>query len=110
MSIGAEMQAGKRRRMNTHNLVVSCLVAAAEFETKGANLGGYACMVVGAYSILVLRRAQDHDLWQSSDPTPIHLEGACRLRGIGIRPSECNLRRRGPDQSVGRPVTQPCRG
>jgi hypothetical protein len=28
MSIGAEMQAGKRRRMNMHNLVVSCLVAA----------------------------------------------------------------------------------
>ena len=28
MSIGAEMQAGKRRSMNMHNLVVSCLVAA----------------------------------------------------------------------------------
>ena len=28
MSIGAEIQAGKRRCMNTHNLVVSCLVAA----------------------------------------------------------------------------------
>jgi hypothetical protein len=28
MSIGAEMQAGKRRSMNMHNLVVSCSVAA----------------------------------------------------------------------------------
>ena len=28
MSIGAEMQASKRRSMNMHNLVVSCLVAA----------------------------------------------------------------------------------
>jgi hypothetical protein len=28
MSIGAEMQTGKRRSMNMHNLVVSCLVAA----------------------------------------------------------------------------------
>jgi hypothetical protein len=28
MSIGAEMQAGKRRSMNVQNLVVSCLVAA----------------------------------------------------------------------------------
>jgi undecaprenyl pyrophosphate phosphatase UppP len=28
MSIGAEMQAGKRRSMNMNNLVVSCLVAA----------------------------------------------------------------------------------
>ena len=28
MSIGAEIQAGKRRSMNMHNLVVSCLVAA----------------------------------------------------------------------------------
>jgi hypothetical protein len=28
MSIGAEIQAGKRRIMNMHNLVVSCLVVA----------------------------------------------------------------------------------
>ena len=28
MSMGAEMQAGKRRSMNMHNLVVSCLLAA----------------------------------------------------------------------------------
>jgi hypothetical protein len=28
MSIGAEMQTGKRKSMNMHNLVVSCLVAA----------------------------------------------------------------------------------
>jgi len=28
MSIGAEMQTGKRRSMNMHNLVVSCLLAA----------------------------------------------------------------------------------
>jgi hypothetical protein len=28
MSTGAEMQTGKRRSMNIHNLVVSCLVAA----------------------------------------------------------------------------------
>jgi hypothetical protein len=28
MSIGAEMQTGKRRSMNMHNLVVNCLVAA----------------------------------------------------------------------------------
>jgi hypothetical protein len=28
MSIGAEIQAGKRRCRNTHNLVMSCLVAA----------------------------------------------------------------------------------
>ncbi len=28
MSIGAEMQAGKRKSMNMHNLVVSCLLAA----------------------------------------------------------------------------------
>jgi len=48
-------------RSAQHNRSYAPTDGAAEFETKDANPGGLACMVVDAYSILVLRRPQDHD-------------------------------------------------
>ena len=50
MSIGAEVEAAKRKSMNMHNLVVSCLVAAY----LAANV--YAIVKVGAFELARSRR------------------------------------------------------
>jgi hypothetical protein len=72
MSKGAEMQTGKRRSMNMHNLVVSCLVAAY----LAANV--YAIVKVRVFE---LARSRKHLLLYG---VPFILWGSLILLGCGF--------------------------